>query len=256
MRSLPLSLALLLAIRATALGRDVTLRVWYEVFDDNLVTASGESFPTKALRGKYVLLFFGASWCGFCGPLARQLVEFQAACGDHCQVVFVSLDESEEAQRAYMRKHGMTFPTVEWCDRMEDPTCRIARLCRRPYSKSNGVPRLTVLGRDGAVLGESRRYPWRSWIQRLPEQWIQLYEQFDYDNWADRTEAQDKKADKDWTPSERRARIKALRENHAKRIRTWQKAVKVGESKKRLGRQPRWLDLIYHYHRQWRAQTQ
>ncbi|HKZ14460.1 MAG TPA: TlpA disulfide reductase family protein [Solirubrobacterales bacterium] len=78
--------------------------------------------PTKALRppgtdlaqlrGKPALVDFFASWCAPCAEEAPTLRKLSAALGDRATVVAVDWDDAGGPARAFVRKHGWTFPVL------------------------------------------------------------------------------------------------------------------------------------------------
>lgn len=64
------------------------------------------------LRGKPALVDFFASWCTPCGEEAPALRKLAAALGDRATVVAVDWDDAGGPARAFVRKHGWTFPVL------------------------------------------------------------------------------------------------------------------------------------------------
>jgi thiol-disulfide isomerase/thioredoxin len=64
------------------------------------------------LRGKPALVDFFASWCGPCAEEAPTLRKLSAALGDKATVVAVDWDDAGGPARAFVRKHGWTFPVL------------------------------------------------------------------------------------------------------------------------------------------------
>ena len=64
------------------------------------------------LRGKPALVDFFASWCTPCGEEAPALRALSAALGDRATVVAVDWDDAGGPARAFVRKHGWTFPVL------------------------------------------------------------------------------------------------------------------------------------------------
>ncbi|MBS1863450.1 MAG: TlpA family protein disulfide reductase [Actinobacteria bacterium] len=64
------------------------------------------------LRGKPALVDFFASWCTPCGEEAPTLRKLAAALGDRATVVAVDWDDAGAPARAFVRKHGWTFPVL------------------------------------------------------------------------------------------------------------------------------------------------
>jgi cytochrome c biogenesis protein CcmG/thiol:disulfide interchange protein DsbE len=65
-----------------------------------------------ALRGKPALVDFFASWCIPCAQEAPTLRKLAAALGDRASVVAVDWDDAGGPARAFVRKHGWTFPVL------------------------------------------------------------------------------------------------------------------------------------------------
>ena len=78
--------------------------------------------PTKALRppavdladlrGKPALVDFFASWCGPCAEEAPTLRKLSQELGDKATIVAVDWDDAGGPARAFVRRHGWTFPVL------------------------------------------------------------------------------------------------------------------------------------------------
>ena len=64
------------------------------------------------LRGKPALVDFFASWCDPCAEEAPTLRKLSAALAGEANVVAVDWDDAGGAARAFVRKHGWTFPVL------------------------------------------------------------------------------------------------------------------------------------------------
>jgi cytochrome c biogenesis protein CcmG/thiol:disulfide interchange protein DsbE len=65
-----------------------------------------------ALRGKPALIDFFASWCDPCAEEAPTLRKLSAALAGKATVVAVDWDDAGGPARAFVRKHGWTFPVL------------------------------------------------------------------------------------------------------------------------------------------------
>jgi cytochrome c biogenesis protein CcmG, thiol:disulfide interchange protein DsbE len=65
-----------------------------------------------ALRGKPALIDFFASWCTPCAEEAPSLQKLSATLGDRATVVAVDWDDAGGPARAFVRRHGWTFPVL------------------------------------------------------------------------------------------------------------------------------------------------
>jgi len=95
---------ILVAAFATAAHAD-TLKVGDRLAElDTAVDASGHSFKVKALKGKWVMLTFGASWCK---PCAKELPAWDKLAPDwkgKVQFVAVDLDSKIEDGKRFHEK--------------------------------------------------------------------------------------------------------------------------------------------------------
>jgi thiol-disulfide isomerase/thioredoxin len=64
------------------------------------------------LRGKPALVDFFASWCGPCAEEAPTLRKLSQNLGDKATIVAVDWDDAGGAARAFVRKHGWSFPVL------------------------------------------------------------------------------------------------------------------------------------------------
>lgn len=108
----------------------------------------------EALEGfDYVLLYFSAKWCKPCAEFVEKLKKFYNAAkerhgGPRVEVVYVSNDKTAE-------QFAENFATMPWTAvRFSDEAARAAL---NAQYKGSGIPRLFVLGKDGAVINAEGR---------------------------------------------------------------------------------------------------
>ncbi|MDA0722787.1 MAG: thioredoxin family protein [Verrucomicrobia bacterium] len=111
---------------------------------DELLDAAG-----KAVSGKYVGLYFSASWCPPCRTFTPKLVEFHKANKEKFEVLLVSADNSEKAQANYMKKYMMPWLAVKHQS--------IAANLLVKKMEVSGIPFLVILGPDGSVVTKDGR---------------------------------------------------------------------------------------------------
>jgi peroxiredoxin/outer membrane lipoprotein-sorting protein len=85
--------------------------------DLELKTLEGDRVQLAALRGRPVLLNFWASWCGPCRTELPGLIRIYKDYKDSGLVVLGIDDEPAATARNFVRKTGMSFPTLEDPDR-------------------------------------------------------------------------------------------------------------------------------------------
>lgn len=74
-------------------------------------TVSGAPLSLGALRGRWVVLNFFATWCGPCQRETPQLEAFAA--GGRARIVGVVYEDSPASARRFATSHGVTWPLVD-----------------------------------------------------------------------------------------------------------------------------------------------
>ena len=116
---------------------------------EEFLDASGKAVSRETLSGKYVGLYFSASWCPPCRTFTPKLVEFRKANKDKFEVVLVGADNSEKAQANYMKKYMMLWPAMKH-------QSIAANLLVKKMGVS-GIPYLVILAPDGSVVTKDGR---------------------------------------------------------------------------------------------------
>ena len=76
---------------------------------DDLLDINGIEVSSNKLAGKFVGLYFSASWCGPCRSFTPKLVKFRDQHIESFEVVLVGSDGSDKAQANYMKKYNMPW---------------------------------------------------------------------------------------------------------------------------------------------------
>ena len=80
--------------------------------DFTLKTSTGESFTLSDFRGRYVMLDFWGTWCGWCVEGLPNVKEIAHRYQDRLTVVSVDCGDSEEAWMNGIEKYGMDWVQV------------------------------------------------------------------------------------------------------------------------------------------------
>lgn len=103
----------------------------------------GTAIALESLRGRVVVLNFWASWCLECDLEAADLEAVWREYADRgVMVLGVAYTDTEAAARAYIERHGITYPNGP------DRGARISRA----YDLT-GVPETIVIDREGRIVG-------------------------------------------------------------------------------------------------------
>ena len=113
-----------------------------DFFPDKLVDANGKKVSRDSLKGKVVGIYFSAHWCPPCRLFTPSLVKFRNKNKNAFEVVFVSLDNSPEEKKEYMRGEKMKWPTIQGIRSKEGN--ELAQKFR-----VEGIPALIIIGPDG-----------------------------------------------------------------------------------------------------------
>jgi thiol-disulfide isomerase/thioredoxin len=74
-----------------------------------LLDNMGEEVSSDQLAGKYVGLYFSASWCGPCLSFTPELIRFREQHADNFEVVLVGGDGTPQDQAKYVKKYKMPW---------------------------------------------------------------------------------------------------------------------------------------------------
>lgn len=95
-----------------------------------------------ALRGKPALIDFFASWCDPCAEEAPTLRKLSESLAGKATVVAVDWDDADGPARAFVSRHGWTFPVLS------DPDGTVGE----SYGVSVGLPTSFVLDPAGRIV--------------------------------------------------------------------------------------------------------
>lgn len=113
---------------------------------EKLEDANGKKMDSSALAGKYIGLYFSASWCGPCRAFTPKLKQFR---DDHLdegfEVVLVNFDKSNTEKRRYIRDAGMEWPSLPGARR------KASKSLAETY-QVKGYPTLIILDPSGNVV--------------------------------------------------------------------------------------------------------
>jgi nucleoredoxin len=120
-----------------------------DLFPETLYNAKGEKVSRASLKGKIVGIYFSAHWCPPCRAFTPNLVKFRDKHQDDFEIVFVSSDRDEAAQKGYMKETQMKWLAVKF------GTKDIKELKGRYELK--GIPTLIIVGPDGKTITKDGR---------------------------------------------------------------------------------------------------
>ena len=116
---------------------------------NSLLDAAGTEVSREILKGKYVGIYFSASWCPPCRTFTPKLVDFRNANKEEFEVVLVGADRSAKAQANYMKKYKMPWLAVKH-------QSLSANLLVKKMGVS-GIPYLVILAPDGSIVTKDGR---------------------------------------------------------------------------------------------------
>ncbi len=115
-----------------------------DALDFTLKDLNGNDFTLSSLRGKYVMLDFWGSWCGWCIKALPQMKECYAKHKDSGKFEIVSIDcnDTEAKWKAAVKQHDMTWTQVK-SEKQDD----IANLYGVP-----GFPTFIIISPEGKIV--------------------------------------------------------------------------------------------------------
>ena len=102
----------------------------------------GRRFEPSQAEGRLIVLYWWASWCPFCALQSPHMEKlWRDAQPRGLQMLALSIDQRPDDARAYLARHGYTFPAGLY-------TPAVAHGLAKP----KGLPVTVARGRDGRVL--------------------------------------------------------------------------------------------------------
>ena len=131
-----------------------------------LTDLDGRALSLASLRGQTVLLYFWATWCGYCQKeLPTSVEELARRYRDRQLVVLaVNIEEGRDAVRAWVKKHGVTVPVLLDPDGEVSADYRVTATPTAVLVDPNGRAIARAVG-TRAWTGERGRALWETLLQ-------------------------------------------------------------------------------------------
>jgi thiol-disulfide isomerase/thioredoxin len=113
---------------------------------DTLLNKEGIEISTESLQGKYIGLYFSASWCGPCRSFTPELIRFRNQNAEQFEVVLVGGDGSARDQAKYVKKYDMPWLSMI---NQSDAARRASETLDVQY-----IPYLVILDPSGRVVSK------------------------------------------------------------------------------------------------------
>lgn len=114
------------------------------ILPSNLLDVHGNVVSSEEIEGKYIGLYFSASWCGPCRSFTPKLIKFKEEHSANFEVILIGSDGSAKAQANYMKKYKMPWLALK---NQSDAARGLSQALDVEY-----IPYLVVLNPDGEVV--------------------------------------------------------------------------------------------------------
>ena len=112
-----------------------------------VTTLEGRRFSLDQMKGKVILLDFWATWCGPCNEELPQIKKIaRDFAGEPLVILSISWDEDPAVWKAFVAKHGMTWPQYRDTDRRLSQLFEVQALPGYFTIDGDGVIRSELVG--------------------------------------------------------------------------------------------------------------
>ncbi len=121
-----------------------------KAYDFTLHDLNGKEYKLSDYRGKYVLLEFSASWCGWCKleiPSLKQV--YQNTKGKNFVMLTVNLDDNREKWEHGVKEYDLPWPVLSDLQAFKSPVAK-------NYNVS-GIPVIFLIDPDGVIENKTLR---------------------------------------------------------------------------------------------------
>jgi thiol-disulfide isomerase/thioredoxin len=107
-----------------------------------VTTLDGKSFDLAALRGKWVIVNYWATWCVPCIKEMPDISRFVSTHHDKVAAIGLAYEDSDKADiQAFLAKHPVSYPIAQVT--MDKPL--------KDFDEPRGLPTTWLIGPDGKV---------------------------------------------------------------------------------------------------------
>ena len=138
----------------------------HTLIPDTLLNQDGKEVSSQLLKGKYVGLYFSASWCGPCRSFTPELIRFRNQHTEKFEVVLVGGDGTPQDQAKYVKKYKMPWLSMI---NQSDAAKQASKSLEVQY-----IPYLVILDPSGKVVSKDGVKELRSLKDGAMELWTSV----------------------------------------------------------------------------------
>jgi thiol-disulfide isomerase/thioredoxin len=151
-------------ISKNSISTEKTILSQVGLIPDTLLNKDGSKTSAQILQGKYVGLYFSASWCGPCRSFTPELIRFRNQNAEQFEVVLVGGDGTARDQAKYVKKYDMPWLSMI---NQSDAARRASETLGVKY-----IPYLVILDPSGNVVSKDGVNEIGAMKDRAIDHWI------------------------------------------------------------------------------------
>ena len=132
------------------LERESKVGIGAPAFDFELPDPSGKEFRLSDYRGKYVLVEFTASWCGWCKKEVPYLTRlYEETKGKNLEMVTIYIDNNKAAWENDLKEHPLPWTVLCDLKALDGPAPQAYNV--------HGIPAIFLIAPDGTIQAKGLR---------------------------------------------------------------------------------------------------